>query len=291
MQGKRADMNQSPITQLRQTLELTQLDENRFQGKSLWMPHGRVFGGQVMAQALAAATKTVDASRPVHSLHGYFLRPGDVDQDIVFEVEILRDGRSFSARRVQAIQNEKVIFSMISSFQISEAGPDHQLSPSGDNGDPEQLPTAKQLLGDIDHPSAQYWAHSRPFDIRHHPDDIYLKVANHSPQQNVWVKTLEPVDLAPEMHAIALAFASDYTILESGLRKHGISWAHKGMASASLDHAMWFHRPVDVNSWMLYEQQSPSTQGSRNLHFGKIFQNGQLVASVAQEGMLRVPAN
>lgn len=282
-------MNHSPITQLRSTLELTQLDVNRFQGSSLWMPHGRVFGGQVMAQALAAATKTVDQKRPVHSLHGYFLRPGDVEKDIVFDVEILRDGRSFSARRVQAIQNEKVIFSMISSFQITEPGVDHQMSPTGDNGDPESLPTASSILGDIDHPSAQYWANSRPFDIRHHPDDLYLNVNTQRPNQTVWLKTLEPIELPDQLHSAALAFASDYTILESGLRNHKISWAHRGMASASLDHAMWFHRPFDINRWMLYEQQSPSAQGSRNLNLGKIYQDGILVATVAQEGMLRVP--
>jgi acyl-CoA thioesterase-2 len=253
------------------------------------MPHGRVFGGQVMAQALAASIKTVDESRPVHSLHGYFLRPGDVEKDIVFDVEILRDGRSFSARRVQAIQNEKVIFSMIASFQINEPGLDHQTEPTGNNGDPEDLPTASAILGDIDHPSAQYWANARPFDIRHHPDDLYLKVRSTQPNQTVWLKTQEEIVLPDQLHAAALAFASDYTILESGLRRHGISWAHPGMASASLDHAMWFHRPFDINRWLLYEQQSPSTQGSRNLNLGKIYQDGVLVASVAQEGMLRVP--
>lgn len=289
MQGKRGQMNHSPITQLRNTLELTQLEETRFQGKSLWMPHGRVFGGQVMAQALAAATKTVNETRPVHSLHGYFLRPGDVEQDIVFDVEVLRDGRSFSARRVQALQNEKVIFSMISSFQIAEPGVDHQMPASGDNGEPDSLPTANSILGDINHPSAQYWANARPFDIRHHPDDLYLKVDTRQPQQTVWLKTQEAIELPGQLHAAALAFASDYTILESGLRNHGISWAHKGMASASLDHAMWFHRPFDINRWMLYEQQSPSAQGSRNLNLGKIYQDGVLVASIAQEGMLRVP--
>ena len=282
-------MNHSPITQLKQTLELTQLEENKFQGKSLWMPHGRVFGGQVMAQALAAATRTVENSRPVHSLHGYFLRPGDVEQEITFDVEILRDGRSFSARRVQAIQKEKVIFSMISSFQTSEPGVDHQMDLTGENGDPEKLPSASEILGDIDHPSAQYWANSRPFDIRHFPDDLYLKVKTKQPSQTVWLKTREPIDLAAELHPAALAFASDYTILESGLRNHGISWAHPGMASASLDHAMWFHRPVDINRWMLYQQESPSAQGSRNLNLGKIYQDGVLVATVAQEGMLRIP--
>lgn len=282
-------MTHSPITQLRQTLDLTQLDENRFQGQSLWMPHGRVFGGQVMAQALAASIKTVDESRPVHSLHGYFLRPGDVEKDIVFDVEILRDGRSFSARRVQAIQNEKVIFSMIASFQISEPGVDHQTEPTGDNGAPESLPKASSILGDIDHPSAQYWANARPFDIRHHPDDLYLRVKSTQPNQTVWLKTKEEIELPNQLHSAALAFASDYTILESGLRRHGISWAHPGMASASLDHAMWFHRPFDINRWLLYEQQSPSAQGSRNLNLGKIYQDGVLVASVAQEGMLRVP--
>lgn len=282
-------MNPSPITQLKMALELEQLDQTRFRGSSLWMPHGRVFGGQVMAQALAAATRTVDETRPVHSLHGYFLRPGDVEKDIDFDVELLRDGRSFSARRVQAIQNEKVIFSMISSFQNLEPGVEHQVPPSGDNGDPERLPTTSSVLGEIDHPSAQYWANSRPFDIRHHPEDLYLKVKTKQPKQTVWLKTQQPVELSESLHSSALAFASDYTILESGLRQHGISWAHRGMNSASLDHAMWFHRPFDINRWMLYEQQSPSAQGSRNLNFGKIYQDGVLIASVAQEGMLRVP--
>ena len=289
MQRKRGEMNHSSISQLKETLKLEDLGANRFQGKSLWMPHGRVFGGQVMAQALAAATHTVEKSRPVHSLHGYFLRPGDVGKDILFDVEILRDGRSFSARRVQAIQNDKVIFSMISSFQINEPGVDHQLPPKLDNGEPEALPTTKKILGEIDHPRAQFWANSRPFDIRHYPDDLYLKVKTKQPHQSVWLKTQEPIDLPGELHSAALAFASDYTILESGLRNHEISWAHPGMASASLDHAMWFHRQFDVNRWLLYEQQSPSAQGSRNLNLGKIYQDGLLVASVAQEGMLRVP--
>lgn len=282
-------MNPSPITQLKMALELEQLDQTRFRGSSLWMPLKRVFGGQVMAQALAAATRTVDETRPVHSLHGYFLRPGDVEKDIEFDVELLRDGRSFSARRVQAIQNEKVIFSMISSFQNLEPGVEHMVPPSGDNGDPERLPTTSSVLGEIDHPSAQYWANSRPFDIRHHPEDLYLKVRTKQPKQTVWLKTQQPVELSDSLHSAALAFASDYTILESGLRQHGISWAHRGMNSASLDHAMWFHRPFDINRWMLYEQQSPSAQGSRNLNFGKIYQDGVLIASVAQEGMLRIP--
>lgn len=283
--------NQKPI-ELSELLKLTKTGDSEFRGKSLWMPNGRVFGGQVMAQALASASETVDPERFVHSLHGYFLRAGDVDADIDFAVEILRDGRSFSTRRVQAIQHGRPIFSMIASFQTQDHGMEHQQVLDLDVPDPESLPSAKDLLGGIDHPSAQYWAHSRPFDIRHFPDSIYTKVSNNrDAEQAVWLRAMNSFPAGSAMNSAALAFASDYTILEPSLRRHGIAWSHEGLSSASLDHAMWFHRPVDINNWMLYLQKSPSAQGGRGLSTGQIYQDGVLVASVAQEGMLRIPAS
>lgn len=281
--------NQKPI-ELAELLTLSKTGDNEFRGKSLWMPQGRVFGGQVMAQALVSASNTVGAERAVHSLHGYFLKAGDIEADIDFAVEVLRDGRSFSTRRVQAIQHGRPIFSMIASFQTQDEGLDHQQVLELDIPNPESLPSAKDLLGGIDHPSAQYWAHSRPFDIRHFPDPIYTQVSdNRDAEQAVWLRAINNFPADSALNSAALAFASDYTILEPSLRRHGIAWSHPGLSSASLDHAMWFHRPIDVNKWMLYLQKSPSAQGGRGLSTGQIYQDGILVASVTQEGMLRIP--
>lgn len=280
-----------PVAELVEILNLTRLDETEFEGKSQWMPHGRVFGGQVLAQALTAATLTTDSERHVHSLHSYFLRPGDVKLPIRFSVEILRDGKSFSARRVHALQNEVPIFSMIASFQDSAGGLEHSAQFPENVPTPESLPSAAQLLGSIDHPAARYWASARPFDLRHVGEPVYLKKAKVAePRQMVWFRALSELPQIPELHTAALAYASDYSILESILRNHGLSWAHPGLSSASLDHAMWFHSPTQVDQWHLYVQESPAAQGGRGLAFGKIFdQSGRLVASVAQEGMVRIP--
>ena len=280
-----------PVAELVEILNLTRLDETEFEGKSQWMPHGRVFGGQVLAQALTAATLTTDSERRVHSLHSYFLRPGDVKLPIRFSVEVLRDGKSFSARRVHALQNEVPIFSMIASFQDSAGGLEHSAKFPENVPAPESLPSAAQLLGSIDHPAARYWASARPFDLRHVGEPVYLKKAKVAePRQMVWFRALSELPQIPELHTAALAYASDYSILESILRNHGLSWAHPGLSSASLDHAMWFHSPTQVDQWHLYVQESPAAQGGRGLAFGKIFhQSGRLVASVAQEGMVRVP--
>jgi acyl-CoA thioesterase-2 len=265
--------------------------EDIFTGPSQWMPHGRVYGGQVLAQSVVAATRTVADDRFIHSLHGYFLRPGDIDLPITFSVDRLRDGRSFSTRRVQAFQKGEPIFSMIASFQIADAGLDHQLDIPTDLPQPEDLPSAAELVGAIDHPRAQYWAKARPFDMRHVGSPIYFKVeGEHVAYQAVWLKALSPLPADQALHTAALAYVSDYTILESIYRRHGISWAHPGLSSASLDHAMWFHRPARVDEWMLYVQESPSAQGGRGLALGRIYsRDGSLLATVAQEGMVRVP--
>ena len=280
-----------PVADLVSVLDLEKLGDNEFLGRTQWMPHGRVFGGQVLAQALTAAMRTTEETRHVHSLHSYFLRAGDIEKDIRFSVEILRDGKSFSARRVHAIQDDKPIFSMIASFQEESAGLEHAETMPENVPDPDSLPSAADLLGSIDHPTAQYWSSARPFDLRHVTQPVYLRPAKHQESsQMVWFRSISPMPESPQLHTAALAYASDYSILESILRKHGLSWAHPGLNSASLDHAMWFHRPTRVDQWHLYVQASPSAQGGRGLSFGKIFdQSGNLVASVAQEGMVRIP--
>jgi acyl-CoA thioesterase-2 len=264
--------------------------EDLFEGQSQWMPHGRVFGGQVLAQSLVAATRTID-DRPVHSMHGYFLRPGNIELPVTYSVDRLRDGRSFSTRRVQAFQNDEPIFSMIASFQQIDPGLEHQDDFPNDIPDPESLPSAADLMGDNPHPVAQYWSKARPFDMRHVPSSIYFKVEGEPvAHQAVWIKSLGSLPDSQALHTAALAYASDYSILESIYRRHGIAWSHPGLKSASLDHAMWFHRPARVDQWMLYVQESPSAQGGRGLALGKIFSSrGELLATVAQEGMVRVP--
>lgn len=280
-----------PVQDLLRVLDLKQLASTEFLGETQWMPHGRVFGGQVLAQALTAAQRTVDESRPVHSLHSYFLRPGDINLEIRFSVEILRDGKSFSARRVHALQNDVPIFSMIASFQEHAPGLEHSTDFPVGVPDPQTLPSAAALLGQIDHPIAEYWSKARPFDLRHVNGPLYFRAPKDSnANQMVWFRALGEFPVDPALNSAALAYASDYSILEPILKRHGIAWAHPGLSSASLDHAMWFHRPTKVDQWHLYVQESPSAQGGRGLSIGKIFnQSGELVATCAQEGMVRVP--
>jgi acyl-CoA thioesterase II len=284
-----------PLAEMISALNLTDAGgartrEDIFTGPSQWMPHGRVFGGQVLAQSLVAATRTVEG-RPVHSLHGYFLRPGDIELPITFSVDRLRDGRSFSTRRVQAYQKGEPIFSMIASFQETDPGLEHQDEFPLDIPAPETLPSAAELIGDNPHPVAQYWAKARPFDMRHVGSPIYFSVKGEPvAHQAVWIKALGDMPADAQLHTAALAYASDYSILESIYRRHGIAWSHPGLKSASLDHAMWFHREPKVDEWMLYVQESPSASGGRGLSLGRIFsQDGRLLATIAQEGMVRVP--
>ena len=280
-----------PVADLIDVLDIQKKSATEFVGRTQWMPHGRVFGGQVLAQALVAAMRTMVEGRAPHSLHSYFLRPGDIQKEIAFSVEVLRDGRSFSARRVHALQDGLPIFSMIASFQDEGPGVEHQSTMPAGVTPPEELPSAADLLGAIDHPATNYWSKARPFDLRHASEPLYLQPAKeHLAEQLIWFKALSKLPDDPQLQAAALAYASDYSILESILRRHGLSWAHPGLASASLDHAMWFHRPARVDDWLLYVQDSPSAQNGRGLSQGKIFdRDGRLIASVAQEGMIRIP--
>ncbi|MGY4857121.1 acyl-CoA thioesterase [Cryobacterium sp. AP23] len=285
----------APLEGLLAALDLTDTEartsEDIFTGPSQWMPQGRVFGGQVLAQSLVAAMRTVPDERNVHSMHGYFLRPGDVNHPITFSVDRIHDGRSFSTRRTQAYQNGVPILSMIASFQDEDEGLEHHLEMPTDLPDPESLPRTSDTLGHIDHDFARHWANDRPFDMRHIPSSIYLSVdGEHTSKQMIWMKTFEPIPDDPDLHRAALAYVSDYSIMEPVLRRHGLAWATPGLKVASLDHAMWWHRFGRVDEWMLYVQDSPSAQGGRGLSTGSIYsREGLLLATVAQEGMVRVP--
>ncbi|WP_449373030.1 acyl-CoA thioesterase [Arthrobacter psychrolactophilus] len=290
-------MNSDPMESLLRILDLSdsggaQTDESIFVGHGdANAPMKRLFGGQVLAQSVVAAARTVDSEHLVHSMHGYFLRPGDAAAPLTFGVQRLRDGRSFSARRTHAYQAGVPILSMIASFQRPDSGIEHQESmPTGIPG-PETLPTSAELLGGINHPVAKSWAHDRPFDIRHVGSDVYFDVKGEKvAHQALWLKTLGAMPADQNLHRAALAYASDYTLLEPSLRRHGIHWSMPGISVASLDHAMWWHRPVQVDDWLLYVSESPSASEARGLNLGRFYnRDGVLVASVAQEGMIRVP--
>ncbi|RDV46602.1 acyl-CoA thioesterase II [Leifsonia sp. ku-ls] len=284
-----------PLASLLTALDLTdtgaRTSEDIFTGPSQWMPLGRVFGGQVLAQSIVAATRTVEADRNIHSMHGYFLRPGDVNYPITFSVDRIHDGRSFSTRRTQAYQNGLPILSMIASYQTEDEGLEHQVSMPTGLPDPEELPSTASTLEDVQHPVAQYWASQRPFDMRHVTSPIYLTVEGERvAEQAVWFRTIGDMPDDPGLHRAALAYVSDYTIMESIMRRHGIAWATPGLKAASLDHAMWWHRPARVDEWLLYVQESPTAGGGRGLSQGRIFtRDGRLVASVAQEATIRLP--
>nr|WP_243848670.1 acyl-CoA thioesterase II [Lysinibacter cavernae] len=267
--------------------------EEIFVGKPMQTPHGRAFGGQILAQAIMAASQTIDRERVMHSMHGYFLRPGDTNVPMTYSVDRLYDGRSFSTRRTQVYQGGKPMLSMIASFQSTDPGLEHQKNfDMSSVPAPEDIPSLWDRYGSLagTHPRVD-WILQRPFDIRHTESPIFLGVEGAKvAHQAEWVKTLGPVPDAPEFHRAALAFASDYSILEPIQRRHGISWTTPGLSAASLDHAMWFHRPFRVDEWLLFVTESPSAQGGRGLSTGRVYsRDGVLVASLSQEGMVRVP--
>jgi len=276
--------------------ELGESEVDVFIGRSQPMPHGRVFGGQVLAQSVIAAGRTVndleDAAehpRRIHSLHGYFLRAGDSNQPIRFAVERLRDGHSFSARRVHAIQFGKPILSLITSFQTDAEGLDHQDSmPSAP--DPESLPSLAEVVDGLEDPQAVFWSKEKAIDQRHVEGAIYIRPGRQrAAQQSVWLRAVGQMPDDPLLHAAVLAYSSDYALLEPVLRRHGLAWSDRRLRAASLDHAMWFHRPGRADDWTLYTQSSPSASGGRGLAAGRMFNtDGILIATVAQEGMLRV---
>ncbi len=288
----RETLLQEMITSLKLIDTGARTEEDIFTAPSQWMPHGRVYGGQVLAQSVLASARTVEQGRAIHSLHGYFLRPGDITEPITFSVDRIHDGRSFSTRRAQAYQKGLPIFSMIASFQDDDPGFDHQAPMPEGLPDPETLPTVAELIGHIPDAVAQFWATTHPFDMRHVPSPLFLKVEGERvAHQAVWFRAVGRIEDDDVVHRAAIAYASDQTLLESVMRRHGIAWGTPGLRIASLDHAMWWHRPARIDEWLLYVQESPNATGGRGLGLGRIYTRaGVLVASVAQEGMIRVKA-
>ena len=274
-------------------LDLEPLEQNLFRGQSSQLGGKSVFGGQVIGQALVAASRTVDG-RPAHSLHAYFLLPGDVGAPIVYEVDRIRDGRSFSARRIQAIQHGRPIFSMIASFQLPQLGPEHQLAMPKVPA-PESLPSLGELrerwlsaAAPISPQLREAFARPLALDFRPVEPGNPFEPAVAEPAQHVWFKTVEPLPVDPLLHRCLIAYASDFHLLDTALRPHGRSWYRGDVVMASLDHALWFHREGRVDDWLLYSMDSPASQAARGFARGLIHdRGGRLIASVAQEGMVR----
>lgn len=289
-----ADIERDPLAHLLRVLDLeyhgATTGEDVYSGESMHQPNGRVYGGQVLAQALLAAGRTVDSARLPHSLHGYFLRAGDINLPVDFAVERLRDGGSFSARGAQVYQGGKTILSLIASFQELQGGIEFA-RPMPDVERPENLDSAFDVLGDIDHPAASFWTRQSAFELRHVDGAIYLRPgSNKAPQQAVWMRSRGEVPDNQLLHRALLTYACDQIMLEPILRGAGASWLSPRLSVASLDHAMWWHRDVHVDQWFLYVQDSPSAQGGRGLGTACIYsQDGTLVATTAQEGMVRLP--
>ena len=273
-------------------LDLEQLEHNLFRGRSPKLDWQRVFGGQTIAQALVAAQRTVEPDRHVHSLHGYFMRPGDTKVPIVYEVDRIRDGGSFTTRRVVAIQHGHAIFSLEASFQGDEGGLEHQAPMPLDVPPPETLLDQRQLIGQfgeaVPEGIRRYWERDRPIEMKPVMLKHYTSREKLEPRQNIWIRTAGPVPSDRGIQAAVLAYLSDMTLLDTSLRPHGIPWSEGRLQVASLDHALWFHHATDFTQWHLYVQDSPSASGGRGFNRGSIFdQSGKLVASAAQEALIR----
>jgi acyl-CoA thioesterase-2 len=274
-------------------LDLEQIEVNIFRGRSPQVSLQRVFGGQVAGQALVAAGRTVDPDRSVHSLHSYFIRPGDPAVPIVYLVDRLRDGRSFSIRRVTAVQHGEPIFVLSASFQLAQSGIDHQ-TVMPDVPRPEDLPPIEERYAGFDEVAARFARTPRPFELRYVDDPSWVQRA-HGPRESgrhrVWLRADGRLPDDPLVHVCALTFASDITLLEAVLVHHGLAWGADPLVSASLDHAMWFHRPFRADEWFLYDMCSPSASGGRGLAMGQLYAlDGRQIASVMQEGMMRIPS-
>jgi acyl-CoA thioesterase-2 len=271
-------------------LDLERLEINLFRGESRDIGSPQVFGGQVLGQALMAASRTVDATRPVHSLHAYFLRRGDFDAPIVYEVDRSRDGGSFTSRRVVAIQHGQQIFHMSASFQVAEPGPDHQ-APMPKVTPPEELPdlsaAMRNDLAKLAEPARRYWSLPRPFEFR----SVETHVAGQPRPgvRHIWFRLASPCPTDDwVLKRGLLAYVSDFHLLETATLPHGLSHFAGDVQLASIDHAMWFHREFRIDEWLLYALVSPSSSGARGLAFGRIFdRNGRHIASTAQEGLMR----
>jgi acyl-CoA thioesterase II len=282
----------SAIENLLTILDLEPLEVNLFRGRSPQVGWQRVFGGQVIGQALVAACRTVDVTgRPPHSMHAYFLLPGDPKVPIIYDVDRIRDGKSFTTRRVMAIQHGHPIFAMAVSFHRDEPGMAHQ-AKMPDVPKPEELPSEAEIrervLPLMPDPVRRYYERERPIELRPVEYARYLGKKFEDGHFNVWIRATGKLPDEPAIHQCVLAYASDMTLLDSALIPHGRTVFEKTIMAASLDHALWLHRPFRADDWLLYAQDSPNLHGARGFSRGLIFaRDGTLVASVAQEGLLR----
>lgn len=258
-----------------------------------YVPWPKAYGGDMVAQGASAMMRSVSDDRTLHSMHSYFLRPVDMHVPVRYEVELLRDGRGYSTRQVRGFQNNKPVYTALGSFHVSEEGTEQASTAPAEylDIDPESLASAAQVLTEAQGPAAEYWSTGRSFDMRHVPGALYLNVdGERTAHQAVWVKAFTQLPDDQITQRAALAYVCDYTILEPILRTQNLSWGAEGLVTASLDHAMWFHREGRVDDWVLYVQEAVSTQNSRGLAWGRFYtRDGQLLATVAQEGMIRAP--
>jgi acyl-CoA thioesterase-2 len=281
----------SPVQELINLLDLEAIEVNIFRGSSPKNRSQRVFGGQVLGQALVAANHTVEG-RLCHSLHAYFLLPGDPKVPILYEVDRSRDGHSFTSRRVVAIQHGRPIFHMSVSFQVEEPGLEHQIDAPAVRP-PEDLPSEddfrRQMADKVPPEYREYFLRKRPIELRPVERGDLFRPEKRPPHQAVWVRATGPLPDDIALQQCVLAYASDMTLLDTALLPHGIGWLSGRLQIASLDHAMWFHQRFRADDWLLYVQDSPSASGARGLSRGLIYtRDGRLVASVAQEGLMRV---
>jgi acyl-CoA thioesterase-2 len=281
------------MQELLDILDLERLEHNLYRGRSPQVGWQRVFGGQVIGQALIAAQRTVASERPVHSLHCYFMRPGDPAVPIIYEVDRIRDGSSFTTRRVVAIQHGHAIFSLEASFHLRETSVEHQMPMPLDVPPPEGLKTQFELiqeLGDsVPEAIRRFWARERPLEIKPVNVEHYTTREKLPPRQNVWIRITGEAPDDPPLQSAMLAYLSDMTLLDTANFAHGRTGFDRELQMASLDHAMWFHRPHRLDDWLLYTQDSPNMIGSRGLSRGFLYaRDGALVASVAQEGLIRL---
>ena len=280
----------SAVADLLSLLDLEPLEVNLFRGRSPKTGWQRVFGGQVIGQALVAALRTVD-NRPPHSMHAYFILPGDPKVPIIYEVDRIRDGKSFTTRRVVAIQHGQAIFTMAASFHAGEESFNHG-TVMPDVPPPDKLPSEAQIKASVlpmmPDPVRRYYERERPIELRPVEYARYLGKASAEAKFHVWIRATGRLPDDPAIHQCVLAYASDMTLLDSALMPHGRTVFSKEIMAASLDHALWFHRPFRADEWLLYAQDSPNLSNARGFARGLIFaQDGTLVASVAQEGLLR----
>lgn len=273
-------------------LDLEEIEHNHYRATSPNDGWQRVYGGQVLGQALVAASNTVDDDRAAHSLHGYFLRAGDTEHPILYKVDRIRDGRSFTTRRVVAIQHGRAIFNMSISFQVPEQGLTHQF-PMPQSPDVADLVDERDLRREeftaANVPDADLWNKERPIEFRPVDPQSLLNPVSKPPSQMCWMRSREPLPDDPQLHKCVLAYLSDWSLLDTAVQPHGISFLEGRLQMASLDHAMWFLRPFRADEWLLYVQDSPSAGGARGFNRGLIYtQDGTLVAATAQEGLMRL---